>query len=592
MSDDDFTPRDGAFHVAFIVLELELVITTASTVDCGSMKGVAYLLWLFLIVPHLGLPFEALIVGVPSLLAYLILRRARRSGHSPIWWRVQLSLLAIIAALMLALDQGTTSSRAIVFDARGDVVAFDQREFPQQYPQPGWVEHDPRDIWQSQLDVARRALRNASLSAADVVAIGITNQRETTVLWDRATGEPVYNAIVWQDRRTAPTCEALRARGLGGLVTAQTGLLLDPYFSATKIAWLLENVAGLRARAEAGEIAFGTVDSWLIWKLTGGTRHVTDVTNASRTMLFDIHRLQWSDELLAAFGIPRALLPEVLPCTAEFGTTAVAHFGGAIRIAGVAGDQQAALVGQAGFELGLAKNTYGTGSFVVLNTGDRVVRSEHGLLSTVAFAFDLERATYALEGSIFVTGAAVQWLRDGLGIIERSSDVEQLAREVDDSGDCFFVPAFTGLGAPYWDPHARGTIVGVTRGTTRAHVARAALDAMAYQTADVVAAMERDAGMRLAELRVDGGASANGLAMQFQADVLGVPVVRPACIETTALGAAYLAGLQAGFWSDVATVARQWREGARFSPALAADRRDALLARWNRAVAASRGWDS
>ena len=493
-------------------------------------------------------------------------------------------------SVVLSLDQGTTSSRAIVFDTRGDIVAFDQREFPQHFPQPGWVEHDPRDIWRSQLDVARGALRTASLSAADVVAIGITNQRETTILWDRASGEPVHNAIVWQDRRTAPLCEDLRARGFGELVTAQTGLLLDPYFSATKIAWLLDNVEGLRRRAEAGKIAFGTVDSWLIWNLTGGARHVTDVTNASRTMLFDIHRLQWSDELLAAFGIPRALLPEVLPCTAEFGTTAVAHLGGAVRITGVAGDQQAALIGQAGFAPGLAKNTYGTGSFVVLNTGDRVVRSEQGLLSTVAFAFEPGRATYALEGSIFVTGAAVQWLRDGLGVIEHSSDVERLARDVDDSGDCFFVPAFTGLGAPYWDPHARGTIVGITRGTTRAHLARAALDAMAYQTADVVAAMERDAGIRLAELRVDGGASANGLAMQFQADVLGVPVVRPACIETTALGAAYLAGLQAGYWGDVETVARQWREDARFTPAMDAARRSALLSRWHRAVERSRDW--
>jgi glycerol kinase len=494
--------------------------------------------------------------------------------------------------VVLALDQGTTSSRAIVFDARGGVVAFDQREFPQHFPQPGWVEHDPRHIWQVQLEVTRGALRNASLSAADVVAIGITNQRETTVMWDRATGEPVHNAIVWQDRRTAPLCEELRTRGFGELVTAQTGLVLDPYFSATKIAWLLENVSGLRARAEAGEIAFGTVDSWLIWNLTSGARHVTDVTNASRTMLFDIHRLQWSDELLALFGIPRALLPEVLPCTAEFGTTAVAHFGGAILIAGVAGDQQAALVGQAGFEAGLAKNTYGTGSFVVLNTGAQVVRSEQGLLSTIAFAFEPGRATYALEGSIFVTGAAVQWLRDGLGIIERSADVERLAREVDDSGGCYFVPAFTGLGAPYWDPRARGTVVGITRGTTRAHLARAALDAMAYQTADVVAAMERDAGMRLAELRVDGGASANALAMQFQADVLGVPVVRPACIETTALGAAYLAGLQTGFWNDLDTVARQWREHARFTPAIDAGRRDALLSRWRRAVERSRDWAS
>jgi glycerol kinase len=395
---------------------------------------------------------------------------------------------------------------------------------------------------------------------------------------------------VWQDRRTAAACDELRARGVDALVRMQTGLLLDPYFSATKIAWLLERDDGLRARAEAGEIAFGTVDSWLVWNLTGGTRHVTDVTNASRTMLFDIHGLRWSDELLAAFHVPRAILPDVLPCTADFGTTAVEHFGGAISIAGVAGDQQAALVGQSGFAPGLAKNTYGTGSFVVLNTGDRIVRGEQGLLSTIAFAFEPGRATYALEGSIFVTGAAVQWLRDGLGIIERSADVERLAREVDDSGGCYFVPAFAGLGAPYWDPYARGTIVGVTRGTTRAHLARATLDAMAYQTADVVAAMEREAGITLTELRVDGGASANDFAMQFQADMLGVPVVRPACIETTALGAAYLAGLQVGFWPDIETIARQWREDVRFTPSMDDGRRVESLAHWRRAVERSRDW--
>jgi glycerol kinase len=493
-------------------------------------------------------------------------------------------------SVILAIDQGTTSSRAIVFDANGGIVGFDQRELTQHFPQPGWVEHDPAEIWASQLAVAGGAMRNARVTAADVAAIGITNQRETTILWERATGKPVANAIVWQDRRTASMCDELRARGTDVLVRAQTGLLLDPYFSATKIAWLLDHVEGLRARAEAGEIAFGTVDSWLIWNLTGGVRHVTDVTNASRTMVFDIHRLCWSDELLAAFGVPRAILPEVLPCTADFGTTAVEHFGGPIRIAGVAGDQQAALVGQSGFAPGLAKNTYGTGSFVVLNTGERIVRGEQGLLSTIAFGFEPRRATYALEGSIFVTGAAVQWLRDGLGIIERSPDVERLAREVDDSGGCYFVPAFAGLGAPYWDPYARGTIVGITRGTTRAHLARAALDAMAYQTADVVAAMEREAGITLSELRVDGGASANDLAMQFQADMLGVPVVRPACIETTALGAAYLAGLQVGFWPDVDAIASQWREAARFTPAMDNPGRVASLARWRRAVERSRGW--
>jgi glycerol kinase len=491
-------------------------------------------------------------------------------------------------SVVLALDQGTTSSRAVVFDASGAVVAFDQRELPQIFPRPGWVEHDPLAIWETQLDVARGALRNAQLSAADVAAVGITNQRETTILWDRVTGKPVANAIVWQDRRTAEACDVLRARGVEELVRERTGLLLDPYFSATKIAWLLEHVPRLRLRAEAGEIAFGTVDSWLIWNLTGGARHVTDVTNASRTLLFDIRELRWNDELLAAFDVPRALLPEVLPCTAEFGTTAVEHFGGWIRIAGVAGDQQAALVGQAGFAPGIAKNTYGTGSFVVLNTGERIVRSEHGLLATVAFAFEPRRAAYALEGSIFVTGAAVQWLRDGLGIIERSSDVERLAREVDDAGGCFFVPAFTGLGAPYWDPYARGAIVEITHGTTRAHLARAALDAMAYQTADVVDAMERDAGIALTELRVDGGASANDLVMQRQADLLGVPVVRPRCIETTALGAAYLAGLQAGFWRDTDEIARLWTSQARFEPRLDAASREVELARWRRTVEISR----
>ncbi len=492
--------------------------------------------------------------------------------------------------VVLALDQGTTSSRAIVFDRDGTILAFDQRELTQQFPRPGWVEHDPAEIWRAQLETARTALRNARVGAADVAAIGITDQRETTILWDRATGRPVANAIVWQDRRTAESCEALRGRGIGELVAEQTGLLLDPYFSGTKIAWLLDNVDGVRGRAERGEIAFGTVDSWLIWNLTGGKRHLTDVTNASRTLLFDIRRLAWSDELLAALGVPRAILPEVLPSSADFGLAVPELFGGTIRIAGAAGDQHAALVGQAGFAEGIAKNTYGTGSFVMLNTGERIVRSAHGLLSTIAFALEPGRATYALEGSIFSTGAAVQWLRDGLGLIERSSDVERLAREADDSGDCYLVPAFTGLGAPYWDPHARGALVGITRGTTRAHLARAALEAMAYQTADVIAAMERDAGFRLAELRVDGGASANDLTMQFQADVLGVPVIRPAVVETTALGAAYLAGLHVGYWSDVEALAEQWREAARFTPAMDAPRREALLARWHEAVERSRNW--
>jgi len=496
-------------------------------------------------------------------------------------------------AVILALDQGTTSSRAIVFDQDGTVAGFDQRELTQRFPRPGWVAHDPDEIWESQLATARGALRNARVSAADVAAVGIANQRETTILWDRATGKPVHDAIVWQDRRTASACEALRGDAeLARLVRERTGLLIDPYFSAPKIAWLLDEIDGLRARAERGEIAFGTVDSWLVWNLTGRRRHVTDVTNASRTLLFDIRSLRWSDELLAAFRIPGALLPEVLPSTAAFGTTLPELLGAALPITGIAGDQQAALAGQAGFVPGIAKNTYGTGSFVVLNTGERIVRSTHGLLSTIAFAFEPGRATYALEGSIFSTGAAVQWLRDGLGIVERAADVERLARTVEDSGDCWFVPAFTGLGAPYWDPHARAALIGITRGTTRAHVARAVLDSMALQTADVIAAMERDAAVRLAELRVDGGASANDLVMQLQADVLGVPVVRPAVLETTALGAAYLAGLQAGLWHDVDAVARHWREESRFTPALEPARRDAALRRWHDAVARSRRWAS
>jgi glycerol kinase len=491
---------------------------------------------------------------------------------------------------VLALDQGTTSSRAIVFDRDGQIRGFEQAEYPQLFPQPGWVEHDPDDIWRSQLETARGALRNAGIEARDIAAIGITNQRESAVLWDRATGRPVCNAIVWQDRRTAAVCDELRARGLEDEVRRLTGLLLDPYFSATKIAWMLDRVPGLRERAERGDIAFGTVDSWLIWNLTGGGPHVTDVTNASRTLLFDIERLEWSDRLLEIFRVPRALLPRVLPSTADFGTARAEWLGAPIRIAGVAGDQQAALIGQAGFTRGLAKNTYGTGSFVVLNTGDGVVRSNEGLLSTIAFGFEPGKVTYALEGSIFATGAAVQWLRDGLGLIERSSDSENLARDVPDCGGVYFVPAFAGLGAPYWDPYARGTLVGITRGTTRGHIARAALEAMGYQSAEVIAAMQRDAKLALSELRVDGGAARNAIAMQFQADILGVDVVRPQVTETTALGAAYLAGLQTGFWPDLEAVAHHWHEDRRFRPALEPQRRTTLLAGWTRAVERSRSW--
>lgn len=495
-------------------------------------------------------------------------------------------------AVILALDQGTTSSRAIVFSDAGVPLAADQREFAQHFPQPGWVEHDANDLWSTQLAVARGALQKAGVRAEDVAAIGVTNQRETTVLWDRASGTPVAKAIVWQDRRTADVCEKLRERGHAGTVEAKTGLVLDPYFSATKIAWLLDEHPGLRERAERGEIAFGTVDSWLIWNLTGGARHVTDVTNASRTMLFDIRTLAWSDELLALFRVPRAMLPEVLPSTAAFGNASPEHFGAKIAIGGVAGDQQAALIGHSGFARGIAKNTYGTGSFVVMNTGSDVVRSRNGLVATIAYAFAAGEATYALEGSIFSTGSAVQWLRDGLGAIEHSADVERLAAQVDDNGGVYFVPAFSGLGAPYWDANARALAIGMTRGTTSAHIARAVIEAMAYQTADVVEAMQHDAGFALTELRVDGGATANAMAMQFQADVLDVPVVRAQTQETTALGAAYLAGLQCGVWPGVETLQAQRRVDRTFEPAASPKWRSDALAQWRRAVERSRDWAS
>jgi glycerol kinase len=491
-------------------------------------------------------------------------------------------------AFVLALDQGTTSSRAIVFDHSGTVCGVDQREFAQHFPQPGWVEHDPDDIWKSQLETARGAMQNAGIAASDLAAIGISNQRETTTLWDRATGRPVYRSIVWQDRRTAPMCETLKAQGYAETVTQKTGLLLDPYFSATKIAWILDNVEGVRARAERGEIAFGTVDSWLIYNLTGGAVHATDYTNASRTLLFNLRTLEWDDELLRIFDVPRAILPEARPCVADFGAVDPSVFGGAVPIAGVAGDQQAALAGQAGFAKGLAKNTYGTGSFVMLNTGDEIVRSKNGLVSTVGFSAQRGVATYALEGSIFVTGSAVQWLRDGLGIIATSAEIEPLAARVSDTAGVYFVPAFTGLGAPYWDPYARGTIVGLTRGSTKEHLARATLEAIAYQSYDVVAAMESDSGVALRELRVDGGAAVNDLLMQFQADVLGVDVVRPRVTETTALGAAYCAGLQVGYWNDMDELATQWQAERRFVPTMDAGDREKLLAGWANAIRKTR----
>src|SRR5690606_24989595 len=430
----------------------------------------------------------------------------------------------------------TTSSRAILFDREGRVVAVAQQEFRQRYPQPGWVEHDPEEIWATQLATAQQVLNQAGVSPADVAAIGITNQRETTVLWDRTTGKPVAPAIVWQDRRTAGMCDALKAEGAEAVVREKTGLVLDPYFSATKIAWLLDNVPGLRARAERGEIAFGTIDSWLVYRLTGGRVHATDYSNASRTMLLNIHTLAWDDELLALFGrIPKAILPQVLPSSHIYGETDPALLGAPIPIGGIAGDQQAALFGQTCFDAGMAKNTYGTGSFLLLNTGTRPVASRNGLLTTVAWGVG-GQVSYALEGSVFVTGAAVQWLRDGLGIIASAAETEALALSVEDTGGVYLVPAFAGLGAPYWDPYARGIPVGITRGTTRAHVVRAALEAIAYQTVDVMQAMEQDAGVPLRALRVDGGAAVNDFLMQFQADLLNVPVERPAVTETTALG--------------------------------------------------------
>jgi glycerol kinase len=497
-----------------------------------------------------------------------------------------------VSHYILALDQGTTSSRAIVFDRNARICGIEQREFPQHFPRPGWVEHDPADVWRSQLETAQVALRAAGISASDVAAIGITNQRETTILWDRATGAAVHNAIVWQDRRTAAMCDELKARGLSEKVAQKTGLVLDPYFSATKIAWILDTVPGMRERAERGDIAFGTVDTWLLWNLSGGRAHATDYTNASRTLLFNLRELDWDDELLEIFRVPRAVLPQLHPSISQFATCDERVFGVPIPISGVAGDQQAALAGQAGFHAGIAKNTYGTGSFVVMSTGESIVHSNEGLLSTVALSTERGKATYALEGSIFVTGAAVQWLRDGLGIIASSDEVEGLAVEPPDTGGVYFVPAFTGLGAPHWDPYARGAIVGITRGTGKNQIVRAALEAMAYQTYDVIVAMERDAGVKLAELRVDGGAAVNNFTMQFQADILGVDVVRPRVIETTALGAAYLAGLHVGYWRDLDDVAQQWQEQKRFRPQMSDERRTALIAGWERAVERARGWES
>ncbi len=490
---------------------------------------------------------------------------------------------------ILALDQGTTSSRALVFDRRGAVVALAQQEFTQHFPQPGWVEHDAGEIWRTQLAVAREALARAGLNASQLRALAITNQRETTVLWDRATGEPVAPAIVWQDRRTAAACDRLRPRW-AARIQRKTGLVLDAYFSATKLQWLLDHVPGARSRAEAGELAFGTIDSWLLWQLTGGQVHATDASNAARTLLFNIHALQWDEELLGLFGIPQAVLPHVHPSSGVFGETDATLLGAPVPIAGVAGDQQAATFGQACFAPGMAKNTYGTGCFMLMNTGTSAVTSRHRLLGTVAWLGPHTPACYALEGSVFMAGATIQWLRDGLQLIKSAAEVEALAASVPDTQDVYLVPAFAGLGAPDWDGHARGTLVGMTRGTTRAHIARAALEAIALQTADVFHAMGRDAGVPLRELRVDGGASRNDLLMQLQADYLGVPVLRPELTETTAFGAAGLAGLASGLWSGADELSSLWRLQRRFEPQLPAAARQAKLARWREAVARARGW--
>ncbi|MCM3562967.1 MAG: glycerol kinase GlpK [Hydrogenophaga sp.] len=488
---------------------------------------------------------------------------------------------------LLALDQGTSSSRSIVFDREGHVVAMAQREFPQIYPRPGWVEHDPRDLWNTQLETAREVLTKAGLRSDSVRAVGITNQRETTLVWNRRTGQPVYNAIVWQDRRAEAACAKLREQGHEAMVQQKTGLRIDAYFSGTKLQWILDNVEGARAQAERGELAFGTVDSWLIWQLTRGARHVTDHSNAARTMLFNVNTRDWDDELLALLRIPRSLLPETLPSSADFGTADASWLGTALPIGGVAGDQQSALFGQACFKAGMAKNTYGTGCFMLMHTGERFQTSQNGLITT-ACAQAPGPAQYALEGSVFIGGAVVQWLRDGLKAIESSSEVQALAESVPDAGGVVLVPAFTGLGAPYWQPDVRGTITGLTRGTTMAHIARAALESIAFQSAALLQAMSRDAvaagGVPVSELRVDGGASVNNLLMQIQADLLGIPVVRPAVVETTALGAAYLAGLHVGVYQGTGELSAQWRAERTFRPTLSPERAAEKMAAWEHAV--------
>ncbi len=493
-------------------------------------------------------------------------------------------------SFILALDQGTTSSRAILFNREGAPVAVAQKEFPQIYPRPGWVEHDPTAVWSSQLGVATEVLAKTGRHFADIAAIGITNQRETTVVWEKATGNPIYNAIVWQDRRTANVCEALAKDGHAALIHRKTGLVIDSYFSGTKAAWILDNVPGAREKATRGELLFGTIDTWLLWKLTGGAVHATDPSNASRTMLYNIRTKEWDDELLGLLRVPRAMLPRVMPSSGVFGETSPEVYGAAIPVAGIAGDQQAATFGQVCLNPGMAKNTYGTGCFMLLNTGNEVIDSSNRLLSTVAWQNGPGPLTYALEGAVFVAGAAVQWLRDSLGIIKTAPEVEKLAASVPDNGGVVLVPAFTGLGAPHWDPYARGSVFGLTRGANAAHLARATLESIAFQVHGVLAAMQKDAKTPLTELRVDGGASGNNLLMQFQADILNLPVVRPKVTETTALGAAYLAGLAVKFWDSPQAIAKQWQKDRVFEPVMAADKRGELLAAWHKAVARSLDW--
>ena len=489
---------------------------------------------------------------------------------------------------ILALDQGTTSSRAIVFDRNGLPVATAQKEFTQFYPKPGWVEHDPDEIWSTQAGVALEAITKAGLESENIAAIGITNQRETTVVWNRKTGKPVYNAIVWQDRRTADFCDKLKIEGQSTTILKKTGLIIDAYFSATKVRWILDNVKGARKLAEEGELAFGTIDSWLVWNLTRGHMHITDVSNASRTMLFNIHTLKWDEELLRIFNIPSSMLPDVRSSSEVYGKTA-GLFAASVPVAGIAGDQQSALFGQMCIEPGMVKNTYGTGCFMMMNIGNKPIESKSRLLTTIAWKIGNE-TEYALEGSIFIAGAVVQWLRDGLGIIKKSADIEKLAAKVNDSEGVYFVPAFAGLGAPHWNQHARGTIVGLTRGSSSSHIARAALDSIAYQTLEVLLAMQKDSGIDIRELRVDGGATVNNQLMQFQADLLQAKVVRPKITETTALGAAYLAGLAVRYWSDINEIRKQWQIDRTFSPQIAEGETLSLIKGWHRAVNAAKAW--